>query len=79
MNALVITTKEADNTLDGVSYHFTRNNIDYSVFRQASCVAVWKTNRQRGTTTNDCFWGGVNNQGRPMATFLRQVMQMIEA
>ena len=75
---LMITTQPNENTVDGVSYHFTRNNIDYSVFRAADCVTVWKTNRQRGSISNDCFWNGLNNQGRPMANFLKQAIQLIE-
>ena len=76
---LIITTKANENTIDGVSYHFTRNNIDYSIFRKSDCVDVWKTNNQRGSISNDCFWNGVNNQGKQMAKFLKQAMQLIEA
>lgn len=79
MTTLIITTEANENTVDGVSYHFERNNISYSVFRKSDCVDVWKTNNQRGSISNDCFWNGVNNQGRPMAKFLKQAMEMIEA
>jgi hypothetical protein len=79
MNTLVITAETNENTIDGVSYHFTKNNIDYSIFRKADCVEVWKTNNQRGSISNDCFWNGVNNQGRQMSKFLKQAMEMIEA
>ena len=79
MNTLTITARPNESTVDGLSHHFTRNNIEYSIFRKADCVDVWKTNNQRGSMSVDCFWDGVNNQGRPMAKFLRQALELIEA
>ncbi len=75
---LNITTTKNENTIDGLSYHFTRNNIDYTLLRNKDCVDVWKNNRQRRSLSNDCFWNGTNNQGRPMPKFMKQVMVLIE-
>lgn len=79
MNALMITTEACENTIDGVCYNFTRNAIDYTIFRKDDCVEVWKSNRQRMSTSSDCFWNGVNDKGRPMAKFLQDAMTLIAA
>ena len=79
MKALLISTKINEACTGGISYHFSRSNIDYSIFKKADCVEVWKTNNQRGSISNDCFWNGINNQGKPMAKFLTQALEMIAA
>ena len=80
MKPLQITAQEAEGTTDGLSYHFTRNNIDYTLLFWDDCVNVWKTNHQRGgTVSNDCFWDGVNNQGRKMSKVLRAAVALIQA
>jgi hypothetical protein len=79
MSALMITTEANEDSTTGLNYLFTRSNIDYTIIMDVDCVQVWKRNNQRGTMSNDCFWNGVNNQGRPMAKFLKQAVEMIAA
>ena len=79
MKSLIITTEETKDTIDGLIYHFTRSNIDYSLFIKEDCVDVWKINRQRGLRSNDRFWNGFNNQNKEMPAFLRTVLKLISA
>ncbi len=80
MKTIQITAKETTaNTVNGMSYHFSRSNIDYTIFVKRDCVDVWKQNNQRRSISTDCFWNGVNNQGRPMAQFLKTAMNLIAA
>ena len=80
MKTLNITAKQTDvNTTNGMSYNFTRSNIDYTIYLKADCVDVWKQNNQRGSLSVDTFWNGVNNQGRPMAQFLKTAVNLIAA
>ena len=74
-----ITTQKSANTVDGISYHFTRNNIGYTIFKKADRIEVWKVNNQRKSVSNDCFWNGVNNQGKPMAKFLQKFIAFTES
>jgi len=78
MSALVITAEKTTvDTVDGNSYHVTRNKINYTIFVKNDCVDVWKKNTQRGSISNDCFWNGVNNRGQKMAKFLVEVLDLI--
>ena len=80
MKTLQITAEETTaNTVNGMSYSFTRSNIDYTIFIKKDCIDVWKENKQRRSISNDCFWNGVNNQGRPMAKFMQDAVAMIAA
>ena len=79
MSTLKIRTEKNENTKDNLSYHFTRSGIDYSVFFKVDCVDVWKTNKIRGTISNDRFWNGINNQGKPMAKFLKMAIELINS
>jgi len=76
---LQITTTASENTIDGLAYNFTRSKIDYTVLIQKGCVTVCKTNNQRSSFNMDCFWDGVNNQGKQMPKFLKQVIETIAA
>ena len=79
MANLIITSKKSEvKTIDGNQYMFTRSNIDYTVFIKDDCVDVWKQNNQRGSLSSDCFWNGINNQGKPMAKFLKSAIDTIE-
>ena len=80
MTVLEITTERNGDTVDGLSYMFTRHAIDYTLFFRDDCVEVWKKNNKRGgAISNDCFWNGVNNRGTKMAKFLNEAVQLIKA
>ena len=79
MSTLEIRAEKNDSTIDGLVYHFSRNRIDYTLFRKEDCIDIYKTNRQQCNTSCDRFWNGVNNRGQKMAKFLKQVIEMIEA
>jgi len=80
MAALIVTAKKTEvKTVDGNEYNFTRNNIEYALFIKNDCIDIWRKNNLRGTISNDCFWGGINNQGKPMAKFIKAALKLIEA
>jgi hypothetical protein len=79
MANLQITTSTNNDTVDGMSYHFSRSNIEYSIFLLEDCIQVFKTNKQRRSSSCDCFWNGINNQGKEMAKFLKEAVDFIKA
>ncbi|MFK5893600.1 MAG: hypothetical protein QM504_10300 [Pseudomonadota bacterium] len=77
MQTLNIRTEANESTIDGVCYNFTRNKIDYTVFRMKGSIDVWKRNNQLGTVSSDSFVNGINHLCKPMARFLQQAMKVI--
>lgn len=76
---LHITSAKNPDTIDGLIHTFTRRNIDYSVFIKADCIDIWKDSNQRNTRTVSCYWDFLDHQKKPMAAFLKQVIEALQA
>ncbi len=73
---LEITTEETEY---GTYYNFIKNKIHYTVkIEDDKSITVIRNSQIRsGGMSIDCYWNGINNQGKPMAKFLKNVVSLI--
>jgi len=75
---LTVKSLKSPDTIDGLIHTFTRRNIDYSVFIKSDCIDVWKDSNQRNTRTVSCYWDFLDHERKPMAKFLKQVIEALQ-